>query len=108
MIDLKTRRACDLQTLEGIQPFATNIKLTMEKPIKLEALDGEPIERLKVKYSDIDINQHTNTMSYVKWLTDTFDLDTFKKNSIKRFEINFLTEILFGADVSIFAQKIDK
>lgn len=108
MIDLKTRRACDLQTLEGIQPFATNIKLTMEKPIKLEALHGEPIERLKVKYSDIDINQHTNTMSYVKWLTDTFDLDTFKKNSIKRFEINFLTEILFGADVSIFAQKIEE
>jgi len=108
MIDLQTRRVCDLQTLEGIQPYATNIKLNMEKPIKLEVIVGEPIERLKVKYSDIDINQHTNTMSYIKWITDTFSLETFKHNNIKRFEINFLTEILFGADVSIFAHKIEE
>ena len=107
MIDLNTRRALDLQLLEGIQAFATNIKLDIEKPIKLETIDGEPVDRLKVKYSDIDINQHTNTMSYVKWLTDTFSLETFKQNSIKRFEINFSNEILFGAEVSIFANKID-
>lgn len=107
MIDLKTRRALDLQLLEGIQPFATNIKLDIAKPIKLETIDGDPIERLKVKYSDIDINQHTNTMSYVKWITDTFSLETFKQNSIKRFEINFLNEILFGAEVSIFVNKND-
>ena len=106
MIDLNTRRALDLQLLEGIQPFATNKKVDMEKPIKLETIDGEPIESLRVKYSDIDINQHTNTMSYVKWITDTFSLETFKQTSIKRFEINFLNEILFGADVSIFANKI--
>lgn len=108
MIDLNTRRVCDLQLLEGIQSHATKIKVDMEKPIKLETIDGEPIEILKVKYSDIDINQHTNTMSYVKWITDTFSLETFKENSIKRFEINFLNEILFGAEVSIFANNIDE
>jgi medium-chain acyl-[acyl-carrier-protein] hydrolase len=107
MIDMKTRRAKDLITLEGIQQFATDELSRIEKPIKLNNLDTiKPVEQFKIKYSDIDLNQHVNSTRYVEWISDYFSLDTYKEKNIKRFEINFVNEMLFDDEVSIFASEI--
>ena len=29
----------------------------------------------RVKVSDLDVNLHTNNVRYIKWVTDTYDLD---------------------------------
>ncbi len=107
MIDINIRRAQDLIALDGIHKFATGEKVEMEKPVKLSTLDGEPVDVFKVKYSHIDINGHTNSMRYVEWISNCFDLETYQKKKIIRFEINFLNEIVFGEEVSIFANEIE-
>jgi acyl-ACP thioesterase len=108
MIDLDTRRAQDLFNLEGICNFENNISLEMEKPMKLNSTEGKLADKFKVKYSDIDINGHASSMRYVEWISDCLSLDIYRENQLQRFEINFMNEILFGNEVSIFANEIDK
>lgn len=108
MIDVNTRRAQDLSGLDGIQQYATGEKIDIDKPVKLKAVAGEPVDVFKVKYSHIDINGHTNSMRYVEWISDCFPLETYKTKNVKRFEINFVSEILFGETVSIYLQELEK
>ncbi len=101
MLDMKTRRAKDLQTLEGIHEFASNNVGLIEKPIKLGSVEGEEYDGFKVKYSDIDINGHVNSIRYIQWISDCFTLDCYRKCNVKRFEINYVNEILFDEFVEI-------
>ena len=107
MININTRRAQDLITLEGIHRFATGESISMDKPIKLTEVDGNAVDTLKVKYSHIDINGHTNSMRYVEWISDCFSLNTYKEKQLKRFEINFVNEILFNEEVSVYMKETD-
>jgi len=43
MININTRRAQDLILLNGIHKHATGVTLSMEKPIKLEVVEGNPV-----------------------------------------------------------------
>ena len=104
--DMKTRRAKDLQTLEGIHKFASGEAGLIEKPLKLDAIEGEDYDGFKVKYSDIDINGHVNTISYIEWISDCFSLDCYRKCGVKRFEFNFMNEMLFDDFVEIAGQEI--
>ena len=106
MIDMQTRRAKDLQTLEGIHQFANGIIGKIEKPIKLTTVDGTKLDGFNVKYSDIDINGHVNTMRYIEWISNCFSLETYSKKKVKRFEINFMNEMLFDDEVNIIGQEI--
>ncbi|MDR2840006.1 MAG: acyl-[acyl-carrier-protein] thioesterase [Paludibacter sp.] len=101
MIDITTRRPKYLEELEGIRDFATGISLPMDKPLKIDAVDTPAVDSFKTKYSHIDINGHTNSAHYVTWVSDCFSLDTYKTKKIKRFEINYMHEILFNELVSI-------
>ena len=104
--DMKTRRAKDLQTLEGIHKFASGEVGLIEKPVKLDAVEGEDYDGFKVKYSDIDINGHVNTISYIEWISDCFSLDCYRKCSVKRFEFNFMNEMLYDDFVEIVGNEM--
>jgi acyl-ACP thioesterase len=105
MIDINTRRAKDLHLLEGIQQYANAENGLIEKPIKLGAVNGHITNVFKVKYSHIDINGHVNSMRYVEWISDCFPLNTYKNKSVKRFEVNYINEMLFDEEVGIFADE---
>jgi acyl-ACP thioesterase len=108
MIDLKTRRAKDLLALDGIHAHATGETLPMEKPIRLEAVEGQCYDSFKAKYSHIDINNHVSTIHYVEWICNYFTIKQFQQKNIARFEINFINEIVFGDEVRIFAVEFKK
>jgi len=101
MINVETRRPMDLDLLDGIHRFANGDMGSIEPPIRLRALNSNVSETFKAKYADIDVNHHVNTCKYVEWVSNCFDLDTYKSKKIKRFEINFVNEILFGDIVEI-------
>lgn len=109
MIDMQTRRAQDLLSLEGIHKFASGDLGLIEKPIKLGPIgdDGIDYDGFKVKYSDIDINGHVNTVRYIEWISDCFSLETYRKKQIRRFEINFMNELLFDDFVDIIGSEIE-
>ncbi|ADQ78301.1 acyl-ACP thioesterase [Paludibacter propionicigenes WB4] len=105
--DMKTRRAKDLQTLEGIHDFANGEEGLIDKPIKLGAVDGDEYDGFKVKYSDIDINGHVNSIRYIQWISDCFSLSCYRKYQVKRFEINYVHEMLYGDFVEIVGMKVE-
>ena len=55
----------------------------------------------KVKYTDIDINQHLTTVKYIDYIFDTYDLNFINANTPKELTINFLKEVKFGTEVTI-------
>lgn len=106
MINWTTRRPMELNQLEGIHDFATFQTSGIERPLKLDAVGGEPIEEFGVKYTDIDINQHVNTVHYLDWMVNSFTLDEHRAHSIRRIDVNFMNEVVYGNHVSVFKEEI--
>jgi acyl-ACP thioesterase len=105
MFDLTTRRLKDLSSLEGIHQYADDTPAMKEQPAKLPHIEGVTVDSFKVKYSAIDVNQHVNTLCYIEWISNCFSLETYQTKTIKRFEINFLNEILFDDNVTVSVEE---
>lgn len=58
-------------------------------------------DSFKVKISDLDVNLHTNNTRYIKWVTDTYDLDFTMNNLPVSAEVNYLAESVFGDEIVI-------
>ena len=105
MINVKTRRPMDLKLLEGIDVFATSESSGIDRPFKLNVVESETIDSFRVKYSDIDINQHVNTVHYLDWMVNSFTLEEHKAHSIKRVDVNFMNEVVYGDFISVHKEK---
>jgi acyl-ACP thioesterase len=70
---------------------------------KLEKIQEENVisSSFRVKVSDLDVNLHTNNTRYLKWVTDTYDLDFSLKNAPFSVEINYLSESVYGDEIAI-------
>jgi medium-chain acyl-[acyl-carrier-protein] hydrolase len=55
----------------------------------------------KVKINDLDINLHTNNVNYIKWVTDTYDLNFVMNHQVCSAEINYLAEAVYSDEISI-------
>ena len=91
-IDLQTRRPVPLE-VEGLSTYISGRPCPIEKPGKITAIEAES-EGIpyQVKYSDLDINGHFNSIKYMEHLLDLFALDLFREKEVKRFEIAYLSE----------------
>ena len=91
-IDLQTRRPVPLE-VEGLNAYVADRPCPIEKPGKIAPVEteseGTPYQ---VKYSDLDINGHFNSIKYMEHLLDLFELDLFREKEVKRFEIAYLSE----------------
>ena len=105
MINKETRRPMELKLLTGIEKFALYTTSGIDRPLKLEAVGGKPVDDFRVKYSDIDINQHVNTVRYLDWMVNTFTLDDHRASSISRIDVNFMNEVLYGNLIMFFREE---
>lgn len=96
IINLKSRRSASLENLTLMQDFIVPESTPIGKPVRIPNSNGEVANTFTVKYSDIDINGHANTLHYVRWISDCFSLDFYREHFIRRFEINFLQELMYG------------
>lgn len=106
MINIETRRPMDLRLLKGIEEFATSEESGIERPFKLNAVESEVIDCFQVKYSDIDINQHVNTVHYLDWMVNTFTLDEHRSHTIHRIDMNFMNEVVYGNEIMVFKEEV--
>lgn len=63
--------------------------------------DAEKVDDRKVYYSDLDVNQHVNNATYVRWILDAYFSD--RSNEIAEFEINFISELYLNDRFSVYA-----
>lgn len=111
MIDFKTRKMVDLlKTTDLANHVVTtqNELFTMNKPKRVDYKgDDEPTYKHKVVVSDIDMNQHVNSMKYLQWAIDTLSLEEIMNSTVKRLDINYLKEALYNQNIEIYRTDID-
>ncbi|MDD3108172.1 MAG: thioesterase [Alistipes sp.] len=107
MIDMQSRHPLDLR--ENVNYAAALIPepCPMDRPAKIARIEGEEVETHRVRYSDIDFNQHTNTMKYIQWMVDTLPLEYLTERGLRRLDINFLHETRYGQQVVLHRASTD-
>lgn len=104
VIDMRTRRSVRLDTIPSMQQFIVNETVPVDEPARIGNVEGKTSNNFTVKYSEIDVNSHVNSLNYVQWVSDCFSLDFYRGHYIRRFEINFLKEITFGDSGEVHCQ----
>ena len=102
-IDLVTRKPTNVLELDGLSDYIAEKENQIEGMTKIPALkdDYEVATDFVVKYSDVDINKHLNSMKYIEHFVDVFDIDMFRENEIRRIEINYISEGRYGTKLDI-------
>ena len=112
MIDFNTRKMVDLQksTDLGNHVVTTqNPLFTIQKPKRVDYKTiSEPTHTHRVVVSDIDMNQHVNSMKYLQWVVDTLSLDEIINCTIKRIDINYLREALYNQNIQIYSETTEE
>jgi len=75
----------------------------LRNAVKIESAlpGGKAGSPFRVKVSDLDVNLHANNTSYLRWVTDTYNLDFMLQNVPLSVEINYLSESRFDDTVEI-------
>lgn len=70
-------------------------------------IHGEEIyrETLKVRYSDLDLNNHVNNTSYILWVENILRENNFPTNEVL---INYQAECLLGDEVNLILWETDQ
>ncbi len=100
LIDRNTRKAVPPKKhgikIPDILEFEPAIKLSM----KHTAVVGERVLlKHSPKYTDVDVNGHVNNVRYIDWLCNDLGFDFYNKYEIESILINYVSEILPGADI---------
>ncbi|MDR3220096.1 MAG: acyl-[acyl-carrier-protein] thioesterase [Dysgonamonadaceae bacterium] len=110
-IDIKTRRPIDIQIWRpDLADYIVEEKVCpIEKLAKIPPIDGiEANMGYTVRYSDIDINKHMNSVKYIEHVINTFDLSIFKEKFISKFEIVYLAEGSFGDKLKLYKTQVSE
>ncbi len=108
-LDLETRRATNILDLKGFEGNISNKECPIESPAKIgqPKAEGRLADSFVVKYSDIDINKHLNSMKYIEHFVNVFPIEMYKEKEIRDFHINYLFEGLYGEKLEIVENEIE-
>jgi medium-chain acyl-[acyl-carrier-protein] hydrolase len=108
VIDPVRRRPQRTDTLPSLDPPSDVERAFSRWPEKLPALSEDaPSHFIRVRYRDLDVNEHVNNAQYVEWTLEAFDLDFHRMHLLKEIEINYLIEALYGDTLSSHCEDID-
>lgn len=108
MLDYVRRVPINLETIEDA--YASHICLEpspCEQPLRLRAIEAEVVGEHKVVYSDIDFNNHMNTMRYIGIMVDMLDIELIKSNRPLRIDVHFMHECTYGQMLKIGMQSVE-
>lgn len=100
-IDVETRRPT-LLDVEGLGAYIAERPCPIEKPGKIAPVENSSEGELyMVKYSDLDVNGHLNSIKYMEHLLDLFDIRMFNTKEVSRFEIAYQAEGRYGMELAL-------
>lgn len=70
-----------------------------EKIVTPEKIPTENI--IKVRNSDLDMNNHVNNTKYSQWILDSIPIKYHRLFVVKSFEVNFISEARLGDEIEI-------
>ena len=105
MIDTNTREPQNiLEVHQGsISDYvAPEIPCPIADVSRVKCPDMEDYTEFTVRYSDLDVNGHLNSMKYLDHVLDTFPADHYRHYRIRRIEIAYAIEAHFGETIRIY------
>ncbi len=110
MIDAETRRP---QVLEGLFGHTFDPFIEMDRPC-----DVRPFSRIRVNkeqaaetrhtyYSDIDENNHVNSIRYIEFILDAFPKSSFEGREVSRIELAYNSETFCGDTLQFFMEQAE-
>lgn len=107
MIDLSTREPQDiLAVYDG--KITDYLYPEKECPIadvsRVKTPPMDDYSEFQVKYTDIDVNGHCNSIKYIDHVMDVFTLDFLRANQLQRMEIAYVAESYCGDNIRIYHQ----
>lgn len=106
VLDLDTRRSMPMSEVPDLNRFIIDEDVPMQPASRIPDIEGEVASGFEVKYSDIDLNVHTNVLKYLEAICNVFSLDFYAKHILKRVEINFLRELNFGDKGNVYYEEV--
>jgi len=105
-INVQTRRPENVLDMYGLVDFVTQKYNPIENIHKMPPLkDAEQAGKFTVRYSDIDINNHLNSVKYIEHFVDMFNIEQFNDCEIGRIEVHFAAEATFGQRIFLFKKQ---
>ena len=105
IIDAETRH---LRKVESTS-YPNDIEWITEKSIdekfrkfKDDFTENDFINKRIVRSGDIDVTHHTNNVTYITMLLDTFTVKELENTTLKEIEVSYLSESLEGETLSIY------
>lgn len=106
-IDMQTRRPT-LLDMDALNVYLSDRPCPIERPGKITPIEDETAGiPYQVKYSDLDINGHFNSIKYMEHLLDLFDLELFREKEVSRFEVAYLSEGRYGMPLTLHHKAIE-
>jgi len=102
-----TRRPVSLENL-GLQDYIVDrhCPITFDKFVTPTDAPEYAIP-YTVKYSDLDMNGHFNSVKYMEAILDIFDIERYRTHSISRFDIMYLAEGFYGMELIVNRKQIN-
>ena len=108
MLNFVTRTPVALNTMEErFAPYISDVDSPCEQPRRLTAIAADEVYEHKVVYSDIDFNNHMNTMRYIALMVDMLPIEYLKNNIPFRLDVHFMNECRFGQRLSVGMQTVE-
>ena len=110
-IDIKTRRPVDIPAWRPdlLEYVDNSIHCPVEKPAKIAPVENqEPTMGYSVRYSDIDINGHMNSVKYIEHTINVFNTEQFDCKNIRTFEMVYLAEGNFGDKLKVYKKQVNE
>ncbi len=105
IIDVESRQPLDLRKNVQYTDVVLAIETPMVAPARLGGIEGRQSEQHRVRYSDIDFNQHTNSMKYIQWMTDMLPLEKLTGKDPLRIDINYVHETRYGDPLTLLLEE---
>lgn len=107
VFNLQSRRPQRVEPILGsIQTFPGRRAIGCEAE-KLPAAQNPSVPTiLKVKYSDLDLNDHVNNATYARWILDSYPVDFHRTHRVRSLTINFLSELDENDSVELGTQEM--
>lgn len=107
MINMDTRKPEDLQVLgeDFMACIIPDLSCPIQKPGNIRLKDAELKRIVPTYYSDIDINNHVNSIRYIEHVLDLFPKDWYEKKHVSRIEIAYNEETYCGESLKFYLQQ---
>lgn len=108
IIDATTRSLRKVETTS----YPNDIDWITEKSIeekfrrfKDDFTENDVVYKRLIRSGDIDVTHHTNNVTYITMLLDTFSVKELENMSLKEIEVSYINESFEGETLSIYRKK---